>query len=123
MIGKLKEYFCYEDKLRKIVSIVTGYLIILYSVLSGVILSYLIFNHFLGSLNIYIKIFIIVFVIGLPAGFLILYTEIKTLNLFIGENQIEKYTYLRVLLFVSIIFYLTFLVIFYLTGIVETLFS
>lgn len=116
MLSKeISKYFNYDDRLRRIVSRITGILILGYNVFSGILLVSIISRIVFGILQTDFKMFIIYFVSGIFTGILLLKLIVTLINLFIRDIGIEDYSYLRLVLFVSVIFYFLILIIFSLT--------
>ncbi|MDZ4712325.1 MAG: hypothetical protein SGI89_08350 [bacterium] len=117
MFENIKTYFEYDDKLKRLVSKITGILIILYSFFSGIVLTY-IFSELTGiSLKSLILNILLYLTGGIAGGAGVLRLIITLVNLVIREESMEKYSYLRLILFVTIIIYLFLTVISFATGI------
>ena len=117
MFENIKTYFEYDDKLKRLVSKITGILIILYSFFSGIVLTY-IFSELTGiSLKSLILNILLYLTGGIAGGAGVLRLIITLVNLVIQEESMEKYSYLRLILFVTIIIYLFLTVISFATGI------
>jgi len=117
LFENIKTYFEYDDKLKRLVSKITGILIILYSFFSGIVLTY-IFSELTGiSLKSLILNILLYLTGGIAGGAGVLRLIITLVNLVIQEESMEKYSYLRLILFVTIIIYLFLTVISFATGI------
>jgi len=117
LFENIKTYFEYDDKLKRLVSKITGILIILYSFFSGIVLTY-IFSELTGiSLKSLILNILLYLTGGIAGGAGVLRLIITLVNLVIREESMEKYSYLRLILFVTIIIYLFLTVISFATGI------
>lgn len=103
---KIKRYFDYSEKSSKVVSIVTAVLIVLYNIFSGIFIVYF-FNELIFKIHFH---FVITAVIYLSAGILIagllLKLSIFLINLLLGNIEIENYSYIRLILLISIVLYL-----------------
>jgi len=107
-----KKYFEYPDKLRKSVSVVTGIFIAFYSALSGMLIAFIISRFFVdGQPDFTFWKILIYAVTGLPVGILVLLLNVFLTNLISGKTEIERYSYIRLVLLVSIILYFVVLVI------------
>lgn len=111
--GNLKEYFDYEDKLRRIVSKITAILIVVYCLMTGLLVSNVVINSVLNKDTFSLIEYLILFISTPIAGLFFLKSEIKLIALMIDENGMEKYSYLRLLLFISVIVYILLLIFFY----------
>ncbi|MBL8008358.1 MAG: hypothetical protein JNJ56_12575 [Ignavibacteria bacterium] len=112
---KIKKYFTYDDRLRTIVSKITGILIIIFNVFSGFMLIYITADFLFGIKNPGALIMFLYFVTGIAAGGIVLKTFIIMFDLILNGIEMEEYSYLRVVLLVSIAFYLFILIIFIFT--------
>lgn len=112
--NNFKEYFQYEDKLRRIVSKVSGILILFYSLLSGLLINIIALDLIFGFNKLFFFQYIILFFITPLTGLIFVKIELILVNLLISNTVVEKYTYLRLLLFVSIILYIMIMAFFYL---------
>ncbi len=111
-LSRIKKYFNYDDRLRRIVSIVTGVFIAFFNALSGYmviqILSYLI----LGVSDPGILIQILFVIPSLISGTGVFLICIFIIELFLGKIDVEEYSYLRLVLLFSIAAYLIILIIY-----------
>lgn len=112
---KIKKYFTYDDRLRTIVSKITGILIIMFNVFSGFMLIYIASDLLFGIKNPGVLIMLLYLATGTAAGGIVLKTLIIVFDRILNGIEMEEYSYLRVLLFVSIAFYLFILIIFMFT--------
>lgn len=112
MLKKIKKYFQYEDKLRRTVSIVTGILIIIYSVFSGIMIIHIISVLLFGVHKPGLLIFLIYTLPGILVGGIILWLSLKIIDRIQRGIVIEEYSYLRLVLFATVIMYLLILIIY-----------
>lgn len=112
--NNFRDYFQYEDKLRRTVSKITGILIIIYCFLSGILVNNVLLHLVFGYIGFVIVHIIILILSSLLTAIFFLKLEIKIVNLLISNTSIDKYTYIRLLLFVSIIIYILVMTFFYL---------
>ncbi|MDQ3019128.1 MAG: hypothetical protein M3R36_00940 [Bacteroidota bacterium] len=105
-LSRIKKYFTYDDKLRAAVSVITGVLIAVFNAISGVVIVYAVFDMLIRIHNRNFLIQILYFISGLIAGAAILRMNIFIVELIIRRIEIEDYSYLRLLLLVSIGVYL-----------------
>jgi hypothetical protein len=110
--GRIKKYFIYEDKLRRIVSIITGFFIGLYNSLTGILIVQILSELVFGTHNISLIILIIYIIFGTVAGAGVLKLCIRVVELILNGTEIEKYSYLRLVLLVSILAFLSILIIY-----------
>lgn len=101
----MKNYFIYEDKLRRVVSIVTGVLIAVYSILSGIMITQIISQLLFGILRLDIWILLLYFITGMIVAAVLLRICILFIELMLQNIEIEKYSYLRLLLLASVVMY------------------
>ena len=120
--NKIKEYFTYNDRLRSNVSFITGILIIIFNVFSGYLIVCILSDIFLGITEPSAGIMLIFLIPGIIAGAGLLKLSIYLLELLVSGIQIEKYSYLRMVLLISIAVYFIIMIIFIfttLTSIIE----
>jgi hypothetical protein len=113
--NKIKEYFTYSDRLRTNVSFITGILIIIFNVFSGYLIVCTLSDIFLGLNEPSVGIMLIFIIPGIIAGAGLLKLSIYMLELLVSGIQIEKYSYLRMVLLISIAAYFIIMIIFVLT--------
>jgi hypothetical protein len=104
--GKIKKYFEYEDKLSTVVSLITGILIIIYNISSGILIIYLTYELFFGIKTSESSVLLLLIIPGTITGAGILRICILLINMITKGTEVEKYSYLRLVLFVSVLAYM-----------------
>lgn len=119
---KIKNYFIYDDKLRTFVSVVTGIIILFFNFLSGFMLVYIfLILIFSGSIDIEIykyEIGLSSLLLGIAAGAGVMKFEIFIFDKLLNGVQIEKYSYIRMILLISIALFFLILFFYLLTKLV-----
>lgn len=104
--GNYKKYFEYDENLKVVVSVVTAALIGLYNTLSGTIIFYVAGEIVFGIYDPAIWIIILFILPGLLIGCILTYVSITLVDIITGNTQIENYSYLRLVLLVSVMLFL-----------------
>jgi hypothetical protein len=119
---KIKNYFTYEDKLRTFVSVVTGINILFFNFLSGFMSVYIfLILIFSGLIDIEIykyEIGLSSLVLGIAASAGVIKFEIFIFDKLLNGVEIEKYSYLRMILLISIALFFLILFFYLLTKLV-----
>lgn len=110
--NRIKEYFTYNDRLRTNVSIVTGCLIIIFNIFSGFLLVNIISNTLLSIKDPGAVLLLIYIIPGIILGAGLLKVSIVIMEFLLGGVEPEKYTYLRIVLLISIVLYFIILLLF-----------
>ena len=105
-LQKIKKYFNYPDRLRTIVSIITGIFIVIFNLISGFLIVYIFADVVLGIMHPGPLIMLLYFIPGIAAGAGVLIICIVIFELLLNGTEMEEYTYLRVVLLASIAAYL-----------------
>lgn len=113
--NKIREYFNYSDRLRTYVSIITGILIVVFNIFSGFLTVNIISNLLLGIKNPDTILLLVYIIPGVIAGAGILKLCILIMEFLLGGVEPEKYTYLRIVLLISIVLYFIILLFFIIT--------
>ena len=113
--NKIKEYFNYSDRLRTNVSIITGILIIVFNTFSGFLIINILSNVLLGIKNPDTLLLLIYIIPGIIVGAGLLKVSIVIMEFLLGGVEPEKYTYLRIVLLISIVLYFIILLLFIIT--------
>ncbi|MEO8665290.1 MAG: hypothetical protein ABI462_07325 [Ignavibacteria bacterium] len=111
-LNRLNKYFTYDEKLKVVVSVITGALIVIFNTFSGIMIVDIISDVFLGIRQPDIWILLIYIIPGMIVGSGLLKLCITIVELIIRGIQIEEYSYIRLVLLSSIGIYL-FILIFY----------
>lgn len=112
---KIKKYFAYEDRLRSVVSKITGILIIFFNTFSGFMLIFIAGDLLFGIKRPGIVVMLLYLIPGIAAGAFVLKLFIIMFERILNGTEMEEYSYLRVVLLLSIVFYLFILMIFIFT--------
>ena len=121
-LKNLKKYFTYDDTLRKAVSIITGILIAVFNTASGFIIVYFFCELSFGISHPEVWILILYLLPAVISGAGILKLCILIIEQALGTVKIEKYSYLRLVLMLSILVYLLILIFFFsfqMTGVIS----
>lgn len=102
---KIRNYFIYEDNLSRVVSRVSGVLIVIFNFLSGFMIIYILSNVFFGISEPGKAVIFFYFIFGIVAGAFILKINVSLFNSLLNGVEIEKYSYLRIILLLSIASY------------------
>ena len=113
--NKIKEYFNYSDRLRTNVSIITGILIIVFNTFSGFLIINILTIVLLGIKNPDTLLLLIYIIPGIIVGAGLLKVSIVIMEFLLGGVEPEKYTYLRIVLLISIVLYFIILLLFIIT--------
>lgn len=105
-LKSIRKYFTYDDKLRVIVSMVTGVLIILFNAISGFIIIYILFDLIFGINNTSFLTILFYSAWGIIVGAGVLTICILFIDLVLNGIEIEEYSYVRLVLLVSVVVYL-----------------
>lgn len=105
-LQKIKKYFNYPDRLRTIVSIITGILIVIFNLISGFIIVYIFADVVLGMMNPGLLTMLLYIIPGIFAGAGVLILCLVIIDLLLNGTEMEDYSYLRVVLLASIAAYL-----------------
>lgn len=110
-MNNIKEYFRYSDRLRRNVSIITGYLIVIFNISSGYLFISMLSYLFFGISDPGVVTMLLYLIPGTLAGAGFLKLNTGVMDYFLGGVEIEKYSYLRMILLISIAVY--FIVLFF----------
>lgn len=122
-IGSIRKYFEYEDRLSRVVSKVTGILILAYNLVSGILIIYFLGKLLFGISDPGFVQWIIYFLAGLFSGLVIFRFCILITDLITGRIEIEDYSYLRLLLMVTLLFYLFLAILYFALTILQKIFT
>jgi len=102
---KINKYFYYEDRLRRNISIITGIFIVIFNIFSGFMLVQIAADILLGIKNPGSGLLLLYIIPGIAAGAALLKFCIFIIEFFLGRIEIEEYSYLRMVLLVTIAAY------------------
>ncbi len=102
---KINKYFSYEDRLRKNISIVTGIFIVMFNIISGFMIIQIAADVLFGIKNPGTELLLLFIIPGIAAGAVLLKFCIFMIEFFLGGIEIEDYSYLRMVLLVTIAAY------------------
>lgn len=118
-IKDLREYFIYENVLKTIVGIVTGIFIFYFNAFAGLMIAEMIYETIVSSYdNIIIK-FVIIIPVGLVLGYFLLNLILKIITRLFKTDGMENYSKIRLILLLSIFFYLIVLAFYFLLNLLN----
>lgn len=102
---RINKYFSYEDRLRRNISIITGIFIVLFNIISGFMLIQIAADILLGIKNPGTDLLLLYIIPGIAAGAVLLKLCVFMIEFFLSGIEIEEYSYLRMVLLVTIAAY------------------
>ena len=106
LLNQIKRYFIYDDRVRTVVAMFTGLFIVMFNLISGFLIVNIVSENIFGFHSPGKLILLFYFIPGIIFGALILKFCISLTEIVIRGIEIEEFSYLRLVLLLSVAFFL-----------------
>jgi len=106
LLNQIKRYFIYDDRVRTVVAMFTGLFIVMFNLISGFLIVNIVSENIFGFHSPGKLILLLYFIPGIIFGALILKFCISLTEIVIRGIEIEEFSYLRLVLLLSVAFFL-----------------
>jgi|GEM_PF-2889587 len=106
LLNQIKRYFIYDDRVRTVVAMFTGLFIVMFNLISGFLIVNIVSENIFGFHSPDKLILLLYFIPGIIFGALILKFCISLTEIVIRGIEIEEFSYLRLVLLLSVAFFL-----------------
>ncbi|MEO6695686.1 MAG: hypothetical protein ABIY50_13825 [Ignavibacteria bacterium] len=118
-LNAMRKFFIYEETSKTVVSVTSGILIAMFNIFSGIIVVYIILQLIIDNFTLTIFSLLIIIPAGIFIGMCFLKMIIKFSDLMLGNTQMEMYSYVRLILLMSVLQYILILLLYSLNKIAD----